>query len=52
LDVPILASVNVWALLLSLGATIAMLRFKVGMAATLASASAAGMALYAVGAIV
>jgi chromate transporter len=48
-DAPVLASVNLWALLLSLAAIIAMFRFKIGMLPTLAGTSAAGIALYAAG---
>ena len=50
-DMPVLASVDLWALALSAAAVIAMFRFKAGMIPTLAACSAAGMALYAVGAI-
>jgi chromate transporter len=50
-DAPVLASVDVWALLLSVAAVIAMFRFKVGMIPTLAACSAAGVALYLTGAI-
>jgi chromate transporter len=48
-DVPILSSVNVWALVLSIGAAIAIFRFKVGMIPTLAGCCAAGVALYLAG---
>lgn len=51
LDTPVWSSVNVWALLLSAAAIIAMFRFKLGMLPTLAATSLAGIALYAVGAI-
>src|SRR3954467_11579185 len=50
-DMPFWESVNVWALLLSAAAIIAMFRFKVGMVTTLAATSAAGVVLYLVGAI-
>jgi chromate transporter len=50
-DAPVLASVDLWALLLSAAAVIAMFRFKVGMIPTLAACSAAGIALYLTGAI-
>jgi chromate transporter len=50
-DVPILSSVNVWALVLSVGAAIVIFRFKVGMIPTLAACCAAGVALYLAGAI-
>jgi chromate transporter len=45
-DAPVLASVDIWALLLSVAAVIAMFRFKVGMIPTLAACSAAGIVLY------
>jgi chromate transporter len=48
IGVPVLSSVNVAALVLSLGAVIAMFRFKVSMFATLAACSLAGMAYYAI----
>jgi chromate transporter len=50
-DVPALASVRVWSLLLSAAAIVAMFRFKVGMIPTLVACSAAGIALYLTGAI-
>jgi chromate transporter len=50
-DAPVLASVDVWALLLSAAALIAMFRFKVGMIPTLAACSAVGIVLYLAGAI-
>jgi chromate transporter len=50
-DAPVLASVDVWALLLSAAAIVAMFRFKVGMIPTLAATSAVGVALYLTGAI-
>ena len=50
-DAPVVASVNVWALLLSIAAVIAMFRFKVAMIPTLAACSTAGLILYLVGAI-
>jgi len=50
-DQPVWGSVDLWALLLSVGAIIAMFRFHVGMLPTLAATSAAGIALYATGAI-
>jgi chromate transporter len=45
LDVPVPASLNVWATLLALAAIVAVFRFKIGMIATLAACSAAGVAL-------
>ncbi|MBB3019481.1 chromate transporter [Microvirga lupini] len=50
-DAPVFQSVNVWALLLSVAAVIAMFRFKAGMVPTLAATSAAGIALYLAGAL-
>jgi chromate transporter len=50
-DAPVLGSVNLWALLLSLAAVVAMFRFRVGMVPTLAATSAAGVVLYLTGAI-
>jgi chromate transporter len=48
---PVLASVNVWALLLALAAIVAMFRFHAGMVATLAACSAAGVLLHLAGAL-
>jgi chromate transporter len=45
-DVPALASVNPWAVSLSLAALVAIFRFKTGMIQTLAACSAAGILLY------
>ncbi|WP_230530156.1 chromate efflux transporter [Microvirga roseola] len=50
-DAPVWASVDPWALLLSAAALVAMFRFRIGMLLTLAGTSAAGIALYAIGAI-
>jgi chromate transporter len=50
-DAPVWGSVNLWALLLSAAAIVAMFRFKIGMLQTLAATSAAGVALYMAGAI-
>jgi len=49
-DAPNFASVNPWALVLSIAAAIAIFRFKVGMIPTLAGCCAAGVALYLLGA--
>jgi chromate transporter len=49
LDVPVLASLDIWALLLSAGAVVAMLRFKAGALPTLATTAAIGVALYLAG---
>jgi chromate transporter len=48
-DAPRLASVDPWALALSVAAALAIFRFKVGMIPTLAGACAAGVALYLLG---
>ena len=46
---PSLTSLDVWSLILALGAAIAIFRFKVGMIPTLAGSCAAGAALHALG---
>jgi chromate transporter len=48
-DAPKLLSVDPWALVLSLGAAVAIFRFKAGMIPTLAACCAAGMVLFYVG---
>jgi chromate transporter len=48
-DLPVLSSVDPWALLLSVAAVLAVLRFKAGTIPTLAATSAAGIALYLAG---
>jgi chromate transporter len=48
-DMPVLASVNPWALALSLAAIVAIFRFKAGTIQTLAACSAAGVILYLTG---
>ncbi len=50
-DAPVLASVNLPALLLTVAAVIAIFRFKVGMIPTLAACSAIGIGLHLLGAI-
>jgi len=50
-DVPVLSSVDPWALLLSAAAMVAIFRFKAGMIQTLLACSAAGIVLYFAGAI-
>ena len=50
-DAPVLASVNGWAFALSAAAVVAMFWFRVGMIATLAASSAAGVLLYLTGLI-
>jgi chromate transporter len=51
LDVPVLTSVDLWALALSAAAMIAIFRFKLGMIPTLLACSAAGIALHLAGLI-
>jgi chromate transporter len=50
-DMPVLASVDLWALLLSAAAILAMLHFKAGTIPTLFATSAAGVLLYFTGLI-
>ncbi len=50
-DAPVLASVDPWALVLALGAAIAIFRFKAGMLQTLAACCAVGVVLYFAGLI-
>jgi chromate transporter len=50
-DAPVLASVNAWALFLSVAAAIAIFRFKIGMIPVLIACSLAGLGLYLTGAI-
>ncbi len=50
-DAPVWASADPWALLLSAAAMLAVLRFRLGMAWTLAGAALAGLALHAAGLI-
>ena len=50
-DVPVLLSINAWALALSIAAMVAIFRFKAGMIQTLLACSLAGIVLYLVGAI-
>jgi chromate transporter len=50
-DAPVLASINIWATVLSVAAVTAVFRFKAGMLPTLAACSLAGVGLYLVGAI-
>jgi chromate transporter len=47
-DAPVLASVNIWAMVLSAAAVTAVFRFKAGMLPTLAACSLAGVVLYLV----
>ena len=50
-DIPVLSTVDPWAVLLSIAAMVAIFRFKVGMIPTLAACSAAGLLLYLTGAV-
>jgi chromate transporter len=50
-DTPVLASVDPWALALSLAAIVAIFRFKAGMLPTLAATSLAGVLLHLAGAV-
>jgi chromate transporter len=50
-DVPVLASINPWAVVLSFAAVIAIFRFKAGMPQTLLVCSALGIALHLMGMI-
>jgi chromate transporter len=50
-DMPVLASIDFWALALSAAAMIAIFRFKVGMIPTLLACSAVGIVLHLVGII-
>ncbi|RUN77625.1 chromate efflux transporter [Sphingomonas sp. TF3] len=50
-DMPVLTSVDPWALAIAAAAILAMFRFKVGIFTTLGSAAAMGIALHVVGAI-
>jgi chromate transporter len=51
LDLPVLATVRPWAVILSMAALIAMFRFKAGAIPVLAACSAAGVVLYLLGAV-
>jgi chromate transporter len=50
-DMPRLETANLWAVLIAIGAAVAIFRFRVGMIPTLLASSLAGIALYVVGAI-
>jgi chromate transporter len=50
-EAPVVASVNLWALALSLVAIVAIFRLRIGMMPTLAACSAAGVVLHLLGAI-
>ena len=49
LDAPVLNSLDVWSVLVAIGAAIAIFRFKIGMLPTLALACVSGIALHALG---
>jgi chromate transporter len=49
-DIPVLATVDLWAVLLSVAAIVAIFRFKIGMIQTLLACSAAGLLLHLAGA--
>jgi chromate transporter len=48
-DMPVIGSVDPWALMLSLAAVVAILRFRVGMITTLIACTAAGIVLHLAG---
>ena len=48
-DMPVLASVDLWALSISAAAIFGMFRLEIGIFATLGGASAAGVAVYVAG---
>jgi chromate transporter len=48
-DMPVLTSIDVWSLLIAVGAAVAIFRFKLGMIPTLALACVTGVALHALG---
>ena len=50
-DAPRLSSVDLWALVLSIGAIVAIFRFKIGMISTLIGCCSAGLLLYFAGAL-
>lgn len=50
-DMPVIASVDPWTLLLSVASVVAVIRFKTGMLATLAASSGAGVLLYLMGVV-
>jgi chromate transporter len=50
-DLPVAASIDAWALLLAVGAMVAIFRFNTGVIVTLAATSAAGIALHFTGLI-
>lgn len=50
-DLPILSSLNPWALMLAAAAVLAVFRFKAGVVQTLLASAAAGVVLHLVGAV-
>lgn len=50
-DVPVVASIDPWALTISVAAIVAMFRLKIGIFTTLGAASAAGIALFLAGVV-
>jgi chromate transporter len=50
-EAPVIASVDLWSLVLAMAAAIAIFRFKAGMIRTLAACCAAGVLLYLLGAL-
>lgn len=50
-DMPVFASVDPWALLLSVASVVAVICYKAGMLTTLAASSGAGVLLYLLGAV-
>jgi chromate transporter len=46
LDIPVLASIDFWALLISIAAIVAVFRFKIEMIQTLLACSATGLLLH------
>ncbi len=50
-DLPVLSSIDPWALLLSAAAMVAIFRFKAGMIQTLLACSLAGIVLHLAGAL-
>jgi chromate transporter len=49
-DIPVLATIDVWAVLLSIAAIVAIFRFNIGTIQTLLACSAAGLLLHLAGA--
>jgi chromate transporter len=49
LQIPVLSSLDVWSLVLSLAAMISLFRFKLGMMTTLAGCCLAGIVIHVIG---